>query len=669
MTAQTPETERIGAIKTVGMKLLLVTIESAPGEGDFESEVEASDTVTVSGENSESPTRKLGQLEENLPDFVHEVRVKSFLDANEVVYRAIEDEASYVLFRQDGMEYEAEAFDKLVEASQLSDADLLLFGADGKNILGCESLNSSKPLYGLNNGKQALTKFVLNKVYLPHYCRLMASTRLLRSMLDNFGPLFGNGDVIPGPLFTTKALLMSERTYYLNELLVSCKQDLIEEQQYPLQVSLSISHLIDETQSMVSSDLLSSDINLRFNAAKLIAFEMDDVNTMYRKLGGDARRTFINSIDPEDGLRMLSRTEVKSGRALVKMRTDVRSLRRTVRNEELTIASLTKVINRLNKRIRSEQAKTNKLLERGLRDRIENTVPWDQGKAPEEEVYEDVADVIESLDPVPQYENGEEILVSMTSYPARIDTISQSIDTLLRQSRRANKILLWLAKEQFPGRENDLPPELLDMRKVGLEIKWVDQDLKSHKRYWYALQEYPDSLIIMFDDDLFYGPDYIDKLYKAHLEHPNAIIGLRTHRIKFTDDGHIAPYDSWHKDCSDFIGEERMDLLATQGAGTLWPPNALIKEAFDIEKLMKLAPTSDDIWLKMMATLAGTPVVLAAPIEELDYINGTQEISSLWSANSLESGNDLAIKNIIDEYNEYNGPDDTLLGRLRRDPE
>ena len=45
------------------------------------------------------------------------------------------------------------------------------------------------------------------------------------------------------------------------------------------------------------------------------------------------------------------------------------------------------------------------------------------------------------------------IIVSMTSYPARINTVHLAIRSLLAQKVLPDKIVLWLCKSDFPNRE------------------------------------------------------------------------------------------------------------------------------------------------------------------------------------------------------------------------
>ena len=53
------------------------------------------------------------------------------------------------------------------------------------------------------------------------------------------------------------------------------------------------------------------------------------------------------------------------------------------------------------------------------------------------------------------------VIISLTSYPARIDTVHLTIRSILRQTVQADKILLWLSIEEFPNKYADLPQNLL----------------------------------------------------------------------------------------------------------------------------------------------------------------------------------------------------------------
>ena len=55
------------------------------------------------------------------------------------------------------------------------------------------------------------------------------------------------------------------------------------------------------------------------------------------------------------------------------------------------------------------------------------------------------------------------MVVSLTTFPLRIGKVHLTIQSILRQSRPADRILLWLSKEEFPE-EAQLPANLLRLK-------------------------------------------------------------------------------------------------------------------------------------------------------------------------------------------------------------
>jgi len=81
------------------------------------------------------------------------------------------------------------------------------------------------------------------------------------------------------------------------------------------------------------------------------------------------------------------------------------------------------------------------------------------------------------------------------------------------QSVRPSKVLLYLDESI---QRDTLSDDLLDLEQYGLEIRMGYEDLGSHKKYLFAFQEFPDSLIITADDDLIYPADMVESLLTAH---------------------------------------------------------------------------------------------------------------------------------------------------------
>ena len=204
------------------------------------------------------------------------------------------------------------------------------------------------------------------------------------------------------------------------------------------------------------------------------------------------------------------------------------------------------------------------------------------------------------------------LIVSFTSYPARIHVVPQVLESLYSQSMKPDRILLWLAEEQFPGREADLPKVLIDDAAAGkFELRWCD-DLGSHKKYFYAMQEFPDDIIILVDDDTYYHPDTIKTLYGKHLDFPNCIVGIHTKIILIDDANNIVPYKKWPPRV--FIDYPSIQLIPMGGCGVLYPPNSVDPCIFDKSAILSHCAFNgvicgDDLWLKAHAILSGTLTV------------------------------------------------------------
>ena len=178
-----------------------------------------------------------------------------------------------------------------------------------------------------------------------------------------------------------------------------------------------------------------------------------------------------------------------------------------------------------------------------------------------------------------------------------------------------------------------------------LTIRWCD-DLKAHKKYFFAMQEYPEDLIVTVDEDVTYSPDTLSALYNSYLLYPDAVSTVRAHLMVLDEDRQILPYLSWIQETDACIHEPSMQLMATGGAGVLYPPHLFRKEFFDQQAIMENSPYADDLWLKAMQLASEVPVVVARPHEQLRYIPDSQE-EALYLINVRQDQNDVQLKNII----------------------
>lgn len=242
-----------------------------------------------------------------------------------------------------------------------------------------------------------------------------------------------------------------------------------------------------------------------------------------------------------------------------------------------------------------------------------------------------------------------DVIVSFTSFPARIQEVWQVVECMLRQSYCPKKVILWLSKEQFP-QVDDIPVSLRKREGECFNIRLVEEDIRSHKKYYYVSREYPDSLVLLIDDDIYYPTDMIERLIKMYNIHQNAVICQYGYILKYDSQKSLLPYNEWKKVYSE---NEDPNFFFGSGGGTLFKPSSLYEDLINKDLFLQLTPTADDIWLNAMVRLVGLKCVmiksgLILPIT----ISGKK--FNLCNENVGQGMNDVQIFNVRKYYiNKY----------------
>lgn len=241
----------------------------------------------------------------------------------------------------------------------------------------------------------------------------------------------------------------------------------------------------------------------------------------------------------------------------------------------------------------------------------------------------------------------DRIIVSLTSYPGRIDTVEFAIKSILDQSYKASKVVLWLAGEQFPKGENDLPASLLSLKREGLEIEWCE-DLRSYKKLIPALTKYPEKIIVTADDDIIYGKNWLLKLLLAYIENPFVISCHRVHCVSLNGQGELLDYRKWPQDIKD-VSNSFANFFTGCG-GVLYPPHSLKSEVLNKEIFANICPDGDDIWFWAMAVLNDTRIQLVKNSDfKIEFTPGSQE-TALWKSNVNGGHNNKLLASVFERY-------------------
>ena len=236
-----------------------------------------------------------------------------------------------------------------------------------------------------------------------------------------------------------------------------------------------------------------------------------------------------------------------------------------------------------------------------------------------------------------------EHVISLTSHPARFNTLNQTLNSLLTQRLIAKNIYLNIAQEDL----GKLPDSVKDLASSGLIKINTCENLGPGKKLIPTLKLERSLPIIVVDDDLIFETDLTLKLMIAHHLSPGTIIASRVHKIIHTPEGKISAYINWQKNYSLSDGPS-MDLFATSGAGTLYKAEFFHSDVTDEKAYTELAFHTDDLWWFIQSKRIGTKTKRLPGQSILNYVDGTQE-TGLWN-NGNKERNDINLKTLIEKY-------------------
>lgn len=236
----------------------------------------------------------------------------------------------------------------------------------------------------------------------------------------------------------------------------------------------------------------------------------------------------------------------------------------------------------------------------------------------------------------------EKITVSLTSFGKRLDLVHIAIKSLMKQTMKADVIVLYLAKED--SRKKIRQEE--ELIKAGLRIERNVKDLKSHKKYFYAVQEYSENLIITVDDDTIYDEKLLEDLYTTHLKYPEAVICRRGHRMTKRS-GEVAPYDLW-EGCVKSETPEK-GICATGVGGILYPCGRYREAFLDESGIRETSLYGDDLWLKTVELIWGIDTHAIGELS-VRVIEGSQD-EALYRENAYNKRNDEYLDKIQRYFN------------------
>jgi hypothetical protein len=243
-----------------------------------------------------------------------------------------------------------------------------------------------------------------------------------------------------------------------------------------------------------------------------------------------------------------------------------------------------------------------------------------------------------------------EIIVSLTTYNRRLYEVYLVIESIMQQSMKPNRIVLWLADEM---KNENIPQVLRNQQNRGLEIRYC-KDIRSYKKLIPSLKAFPSAVIITIDDDHLYHFDLIENLVNAYKNNQKLIYCVKMHRMKLLHNKKPEKYKKWKMN---YISSDISPLNFFTGVGgVLYPPHCFNEEIFNEKVFMDICQYADDIWFNAMALLNGVRVqkIFSHNINGNEHLkNMTSQYTSLSQTNLDKNMNDVQLKAVFDRYNLY----------------
>lgn len=194
------------------------------------------------------------------------------------------------------------------------------------------------------------------------------------------------------------------------------------------------------------------------------------------------------------------------------------------------------------------------------------------------------------------------LIVTLTSYPGRINIVHKTILSILKGTKVPDKIILWLASDEFDRKEiPEKLSKLADSRRF--EILWVDKSLRSYMKLIPSLEYFGnDNHFITIDDDKIYPHFFIEGLLYESQKNANNVISYRAKKVSLSNKK-FQPYSQFKTIYNPDKTITSKKFIQTGVGGCLYPPNTFNDEVINKDFFMEFLPTTDDLWFWTMTLL------------------------------------------------------------------
>ena len=221
----------------------------------------------------------------------------------------------------------------------------------------------------------------------------------------------------------------------------------------------------------------------------------------------------------------------------------------------------------------------------------------------------------------------------------------------------------------YVGRNENIPEELIRFFKTtsNAKINFVD-DIGPLTKSYYALQEYPDDVIFLIDDDISYTSNWIKFAADSYMAHQtmfsNCVVGLIARKILINPENELeimqyGEYQTeWQKSLRYYTGHaeplvpKSRHLVLSGGPGSFLYKRQLHPDYFNVDKYQAICRSHDEIWNWAHSLRAGYKhVCLHSVLIHPGCIDNTQQNGLGIDFNTIDHEKEI-FRSLLKEYPE-----------------
>lgn len=253
----------------------------------------------------------------------------------------------------------------------------------------------------------------------------------------------------------------------------------------------------------------------------------------------------------------------------------------------------------------------------------------------------------EGRQPNPYQEaSGSRLVLSLSPHISDYDAIAAGLQSLLNQTKKADKIIVQLPKAKFENKDFCL--NFIEYLDQGIDLHWCE-DLGPYSKLIPALSEYQKDVIVTCNPAWQYAPDFLQTLYSAWQAEPEAAQCIKSSALIMNEDGATFRF-------GDQQGEAALLLVPHADFGLLLPPNAWKPEIMKKKYYLRAAPTFDDLWYGLATALSGLKIYRP---READRMVAEASLKQLLYEDKVRTKADTFFQeaaNIMELYRELGAP-------------